>query len=389
MAYQDHQRRNLSNDIETDTSGTSIHRSSSIGQVHEPSERAVKPMQERETRMYGVDSDSPERLENDIRRTRSAMDETLDQLGEKLQPKHLVDEAWSWAYEQLPERSNLKETISNTGKRLSRKVSQHPIPAALVGVGMIWLLSEETTGKNVSTGDIRRGMERAGERTRDAASSVKEGVSRAGSRIGEKASDLGSKAKDRITNIGSNDGSPSYGSPKTPYGSTSTYSSSSYSDDSGIDPIGKVSEMGSHAAQRTTESMRRAADATAQAYEEKPLLFGLLAMAGGIAAGLALPNTRAERRAFGEAGQRIRDEAAEIGHEYGEEAAQRASEKVRDLTNTAKSKAEDALDKVEAKARESSDSSGADDAESQNPTSSTTKSETTSGTRSGGTGNSF
>ncbi len=84
-------------------------------------------------------------IEYDIERTRGEMDETLDELSQRLSPRHLLDEVYGFV------RSNAsgamsKEDLANYATRATklaaREIKNHPIPSLLIGAGLAWLLFE-------------------------------------------------------------------------------------------------------------------------------------------------------------------------------------------------------------------------------------------------------
>jgi len=81
---------------------------------------------------------SSRQIRNEIESTRREMDRNLDALESKLTPTQLAMEAWG-----------LFRGGSTAGaSRLWRIAKQHPGPAAVIGVGLAWLLSENTKGSD-------------------------------------------------------------------------------------------------------------------------------------------------------------------------------------------------------------------------------------------------
>src|SRR5690606_26303404 len=91
----------------------------------------------------------PEGIEQDIRRTRSEMDETLDALGEKLNPRHLLDGLIDYFRGPRSEGTGtrLKDEALHVAGRFSRnlmhQVAEHPLPSLLIGAGLAWLVYEQ------------------------------------------------------------------------------------------------------------------------------------------------------------------------------------------------------------------------------------------------------
>lgn len=270
--------------------------------------------------------DSPARIEQEIRQTRSQIDETLDELEGQLQPRQIARDVWDWASDIFPERENLTRSLSRAGRNISRRVQAHPIPAGLIGAGLIWLLSEEATGRSIDTDDIRRGFEKGRDRAEDLADSARGSIQHATESVRSRVQSAADATRHSMESAEHR--ASSFGS------SVSTR---------GHSAVDRASEGISHASRRAGHAARQAADATANAYDRNPVVFGLLACVGGLAAGLSLSNTRAERRAFGETGKMIRERAREAGSHALSEVADAAEEAV----HTAEDKANEGLDRAE------------------------------------------
>lgn len=80
--------------------------------------------------MSARDEKKSAQIEKEIEQTRTSMDKTLDALQEKLSPGQLVDQLLTYA------KSGPGGYFSNLG----HTVQQNPVPVALVGVGLGWLM---------------------------------------------------------------------------------------------------------------------------------------------------------------------------------------------------------------------------------------------------------
>jgi len=92
------------------------------------------------------DSGTPEtdRIERDLAQTRSRLDATIDALQDKLSPGQMVDQAVGY----------LKEGGGGEfGRNLTRSVTEHPLPVALIGVGVAWLMAAGARG-SAGAGDV-------------------------------------------------------------------------------------------------------------------------------------------------------------------------------------------------------------------------------------------
>lgn len=91
----------------------------------------------------GSENRSSEEIYREIDETRDEMDHTLDEIGERLHPKHLIDQfVGLFASDDTRESESTRRT-RQTAKQLMRKVKQHPVPALLCGGGLAWLLLED------------------------------------------------------------------------------------------------------------------------------------------------------------------------------------------------------------------------------------------------------
>jgi hypothetical protein len=77
----------------------------------------------------------------DIRETRSRMDSTLDELGNRLTPRSLLNSAFDWW--ESPDSGNQGTAAARKAViTLARQARSHPMPALLIGSGIAWLISE-------------------------------------------------------------------------------------------------------------------------------------------------------------------------------------------------------------------------------------------------------
>jgi Protein of unknown function (DUF3618) len=89
-----------------------------------------------------------EKIERDLSGTRARLDATIDALRQKLSPGEMVDRAISSA----------KETGGSAfGRNLVSTVRANPVPVALVGIGLAWLMLSDRGGRD----ERRRGYGRA------------------------------------------------------------------------------------------------------------------------------------------------------------------------------------------------------------------------------------
>jgi ElaB/YqjD/DUF883 family membrane-anchored ribosome-binding protein len=297
---------------------------------------------------YEPSSDkSPEDIEREIEQTRNRVSRDIDELGNKLSPQNLKEEAKS-AIKGAAQGavSNVGEQARRTGSRLVEVIRENPLPVIAVGAGVTWLLTQrsrsEVSGGRMAryayTGPERRQGESwqsgSGIRGRvggtvsgvkDSVSGVKDSVSEAASSVAERAGEFKERAGERIGELGGE-------------------------------------------ARRQARRIKTNLEHTA---EENPLALAIGAAVVGLALGMLLPGTRREDEIMGSArdqlvdraektAERVKDAAVEAGRELKEtvrteieehkpefkqvvqEASQTVKEQVKESAERVKKEAKDA-----------------------------------------------
>jgi hypothetical protein len=107
---------------------------------------------------------SSRQIEQDIERTRSEMDETLEQFRERMKPRHLVDEAIGMFQSYVGSGNGngngesdggvgqhlahgAKDAATHVSHALFETVKCHPLPSLLIGAGAAWLVYEATQNR--------------------------------------------------------------------------------------------------------------------------------------------------------------------------------------------------------------------------------------------------
>lgn len=96
-------------------------------------------------------AESPQEIERAIAGTRAALESTVEELGERLQPSQIAADA----------RSYVRERASRGASEVWRSVREHPMPAALVasGVGVVLGMRHGANGARHARWDRRSAME--------------------------------------------------------------------------------------------------------------------------------------------------------------------------------------------------------------------------------------
>ncbi|MEX0937221.1 MAG: DUF3618 domain-containing protein [Pirellulales bacterium] len=110
----------------------------------------------RESTRYDHQHKSSREIERDVQETRTQMDRTLEEIGGRLHPKHLFDEAVKYFRSSNGGTADYRQKARRVGREAAHQVKQHPIPALLCGAGLAWLLFEDRDESRTSHVDRRK-----------------------------------------------------------------------------------------------------------------------------------------------------------------------------------------------------------------------------------------
>ena len=259
-----------------------------------------------------------EQLEREAEDTRAQLAGTLDELRARISPGQVVDELMDYAREGAG-----GEFVRN----LKRQVVRNPLPVALMGAGLGWLLLAGRKSADASERVPRherwdeatmRAREQGGaavERVKDwsseSANAVRDAASRAKETSKSAASAIGDKSREAGVRM-SAAASSAATSIKEAASSTGQSAAAAY------DAAGRAAaSMADSAA-----SLGRGASDTGRTFmnfcREQPLVLAGLGIALGAAIGALLPATETEDRLMGEASDRAKDQARSLAEEqYG------------------------------------------------------------------------
>ena len=211
----------------------------------------------------------------EIEETRAQMGDTLDEIGERLRPSHIKQQIGQGIHDATVGRvedaaRNAADSVSGAGRRLVNVVRDNPIPAAMVGVGLTWLLFG---GRGHSSGgyDNQR------------SAGVQGGVRAVADRAGE----MGEQVADRARDV----------------------------------------------ANTVKYDAREGARLASDQFRANPLAMAAAAVAVGVAVGLAIPATPQERELMGEVRDRLVDRAKDVATET-KEKLQTVAERTIDQAKT-------------------------------------------------------
>ena len=189
------------------------------------------------------------------------------------------------------------ETMKEAKSSVLDTIRENPIPAAMAGLGLVWLLMNRRNAANRAEyrgtlgGPAERGMRQIAGRVQHVAHDVMDQASGAAQKVGNKADSLAHRASGQA---------------------------GEYVDQAGQlahrmqDQAGEIV----HYAQDHAGQMARQARRTVQStFEENPLAIAAVALALGTAVGLALPATELENEWMGETRDHLMERAGEVAHE--------------------------------------------------------------------------
>jgi ElaB/YqjD/DUF883 family membrane-anchored ribosome-binding protein len=272
---------------------------------------------------------SPEQIEFEIQRTRERMSSNIDELGDRLSPDNLKQQAKEALSEKAQDVvAGVGDQARETGTRMMEFITRNPLPVAAVGLGAIWLFTlrkgnrSEVSGDRMArfayTGPERRepnGRPSLGRRLADRADSVRHTVSDSMSDVSEKAGELKERVQQRAGHLG---------------------------------------EVARERARGARGGLERMSD-------DNPLALVAGAAVIGLALGMLLPETEPERRVMGakrdeivdrvqEVAGRVKDAAVEAGRELQDTVREEVSQRGPEVKETLKEAAEDLKDQLKSSA---------------------------------------
>lgn len=292
---------------------------------------------------------TPDEIEAEIARTRSDLSRTLEAIEGRLAPRQLLEKGFDM----------MRDGMSGDMGKIGRVLRENPLPLALIGAGIGWLMLAQTgAGRQLgdraadaagSVGERVRGLiGRGGERSYAHAWTKREEAARHGG-AEMPVPGYGAEHAERVA-TGAGYGGASSGMAERASSAARETAHSAYGTaaeaaerarDSASGAVGKVGEYGRQAADAAGEyadlAGRRLGDARdrfTRLMEDHPLAVGALGFLAGAIIGAALPSTRVEEEYLGDTREELRRGAQRAGEEM--------LDKARDVASTAAAAATDA-----------------------------------------------
>lgn len=310
----------------------------------------------------GRDRQDPDAIRTDINQTRERMSHTIEELSGRLNPEHLkaqvrenVREATIGRAEHMAHRAMGR--VSETRHSMMDTLRDNPLPAALMGIGLGWLLWNgrkqhddgfagdlpyQTRGPYPQTGyragaagygaagygtadyGTWTGREAAGAYGGSGGYRYEEDEPGVVDRARSRASELGEAARDKAGDLTD----------------TARDTVSGLADRAG-DAAERARSAAETLAHQTRYRTHRLEDRFQDAMYESPLVVGAAAVALGLAAGMSAPATRREVELMGATRDQLFDRAKEAASEAGEKVQAVAGRVVEEAQSTAKQAAQE------------------------------------------------
>lgn len=298
------------------------------------------------TQATAVTSDNPEEIKAQIEQTRAQMGETIDEIQTRLSPQYLKQQTQDTIREATVEKvekmaHNAENKVRNLRRGTMETIKENPIPVALIGLGIGWMLLSDGNGDQeygyyerrpypAEAGyqyyDRREGqfyepqthgeLDRAREKVSSAAHEAREWVDDTVNTVKDKASEAAGKAQQKR--------------------------------DETVDTIRTRAEQTAEQTQETVHRMEvqarrqmyHAKRTFWQTMNENPLALGVAALAAGALVGLALPTTNMENQFMGETRDRLVENAKREAKETVQKVQNVAEQAQHAAVEEAKSEAE-------------------------------------------------
>ncbi len=304
-----------------------------------------------------------EAIRSDIEMTRRRMDETINALGERVQGRHLLDEAIGFFRHNSDtasaKASQVRDKLSATAGKVSDQLSDaagtathavidtvknNPLPILMITAGAAWLAYSATRGRKADVEedledsdrydpdthydrplDYTGGMTTEGADTSESSGSgdmtdeasskfaqLKDKAGEATDQMKEKFSQFSDAARDKLQ------------------------SAKERASEFGSHVRDRASELGSQVQDRTREMYAKSRDRVKETADTHPLEVGLGCLAVGVLIGLAIPTPEPVNRFAGPTVDRLRNRTKDAGRDM----LEKGKRVVRAATSAAKQEAE-------------------------------------------------
>jgi ElaB/YqjD/DUF883 family membrane-anchored ribosome-binding protein len=259
---------------------------------------------------------SSAQLEQEAEQTRAQLARTLDELRERITPGQLVDQAVDYAKD-----SGGGVFVRNLGNQMTA----NPLPVALIGAGVAWLMLSNGT-RSARSSRVKEGaIDRARRAAIDTAARMADTAPGAASQV---AGEVGAAAEGAASAYQSATSSASEANGRLS-DSASRAASAAYGQfsDTASDAYDRLSDTASRATSTMSETASSFGERTAAASRDmlqfcktQPLMLAGIGMALGAILGALIPPTETEDRLMGESRDQLKDRARDVAEDQIERA---------------------------------------------------------------------
>lgn len=277
-----------------------------------------------------MDSSNPEHIEREIERDRQRIGAKLDEIQNRMSPGQLIDEAIAYA-----KGSGGAEFLSNLGSN----VKTNPMPVALLGVSLAWLMAGQNGNQSTSSGHglqddtdyplatVNGSLRRTGPVEDGPSGRYSHFTDDAGSRYRALTDSTGRRAGHFVDHAGKTyrgfaDSTGKHITDIRDETGKMLDEASGWLSNTWSQLTHSASQMGhqmAHAGRSAGESSRdmgaalqdrtsQMTDVVFRQFQNQPLVGGALAFAIGAAIGAALPHTEREDEMLGDMADQVKDE---------------------------------------------------------------------------------
>ncbi len=281
---------------------------------------------------------SSAQLEREAEQARSQLAQTLDELRERMTPGHLVDQVVDYAKD-----SGGGHFVRNLG----RQTTANPLPVALIGAGVAWLML--SNGRQpANSASINRAAETAIDKARQSMTDASTKVGSFSEQVGSQARDFGKETSDRVSDWAPDtgvrvtdarerfremaDSARSRAEQSAQDASRANQAASSVSDsassayetakshmagvyDAAADNTKQAASQMSNTVARFGQRTAGAGKDFVQFCKSQPLVLAGIGMALGAILGALIPATETEDQLMGETSDQLKDQAREAAND--------------------------------------------------------------------------
>jgi hypothetical protein len=257
---------------------------------------------------YNAAGKSPEQIEADLAKTRAGIGEILDAIERRLAPRHLLGKGIDM----------VKDTMSRDDGGIGDMLRSHPVPLALIGMGVGWLLTSSTARARLAEYG-----EAAKERVAGAAQNA---AGRAGA-MRDKMAGWGAAAESSAARYPTEPAGYAYARQKSGEALDKARDAAAEAGDRLGDTVERGKQAGGAAWQQARSyaadaggRLSQAGDRFGDLMQDHPLAMGALGFLAGAVIALLLPKSGLEERVAGNTGDALRERAADLGRDAAERA---------------------------------------------------------------------